>query len=500
MFKPLGLVLLICVATLALVAGCTDGESGGGGGGGSTPAGLAITPNPVAFGTVSTSSTTTVTVTVTNNATTSIDVTSVSILNDTNTVFSLVGAPGATTPIAASASIQFDVQFTPGATAQASTADLEVQNTGPTATITVSISGTAAAAPTFAIAPTPGTPEALGTQSIGGAALTATFTITNTGTANLDITSLSISGTDYSLTTGEVIAPATVTVAPSTGSHVFTVEFDDTGATPATNVVGSVVISHNAGSGTTTINFTADVVAGPTYPPFLPIQATAGLTLQTAVSSGSDDDGQYDVDISTCPFPFNSTTFDRVSVSTNGYIRFGSGSFPSASGFNDDNTFIELAYGTLALPQISFLAEDCTAVTGTTNFYHTVDTANQRIVLQLENFRDLSNSGLNSVQVILYCSAGGNIQISYYNSSTFDNNAPTWSIGVSEPATTATVSNFDFVGATLQQINTGFNLGCIAQDPKHATVAGWTALDGRSILFFRTSTANAFETVVDTTP
>ena len=101
MFKPLGLVLLICVATLALVAGCTDGESGGGGGGGSTPAGLAITPNPVAFGTVSTSSTTTVTVTVTNNATTSIDVTSVSILNDTNTVFSLVGAPGATTPIAA---------------------------------------------------------------------------------------------------------------------------------------------------------------------------------------------------------------------------------------------------------------------------------------------------------------------------------------------------------------------------------------------------------------
>lgn len=500
MFRIIGLSLLVSIATLALLVGCTSGEGGGGSGGGGSPAALAVTPNPVAFGTVSTSSTTNITVTVTNNTAASIDVTSVAILNDVNTVFSLVGAPGATTPIAASASIQFDVQFMPGATAQASTADLEVQNTGPTATITVSITGTAAAAPTFAISPTPGTPEALGTQSIGGAALTASFTISNTGTANLDITSLSISGTDYSLTTGEVIAPATVTVAPSTGSHAFTVEFNDTGATPATNIVGSVVINHNAGSGTTTINFTADVAAGPVYPAFLPLQPTSGMTLQTSVSAGTDDDGQFDIDISTCPFPFNSTTYDRMSISTNGYIRFGSGSFPSATAFNDADTFIEQAYAN-SNAQISFLAEDCTLDAGTSEFYSTIDTANQRVVFRLENYRDLgtSTNAYNSVQVVLYCSGGGNIQISYYN-STFNNNTTSWSIGVSEPATTATVSNFDFVGATLQQINTGFNLGCIAQDPKHATVAGWTALDGRSILFFRTSTANAFETVVDTTP
>ena len=209
-------------------------------------------------------------------------------------------------------------------------------------------------------------------------------------------------------------------------------------------------------------------------------------------SAGSDDDGQYNFDLGTLAFPFNDTTYGCVSISTNGYLRFGpSGSCPSATSYSDSTTNIDDAYAS-GNAQVSWLGDDGYAGSSVTGL---ADTAGNRAIITYLDYHGLGDTGLNDIQIILNCDTG-DIQISY-NDCTFDNSSH-WAIGVSEPAVAGgSAQPHDFTTHGSGTV-TSFGPGAIHQAPEHSTAEAYLPLNGRAIFFQRSGAG--WDLLVDDLP
>jgi len=240
------------------------------------PASVSAMPTSLAFGdqTVATTSTAQ-TITVSNDTTATITVTGVVLTGTDASSFGQVNACG---DVAPGASCTVDVTFTP-TTEGEKTASVEITHTGPGSPITVSLSGVGVAAgtsaPVASVSPT--SVDFLDVEV--GQTSTSQVSVVNTGTANLNVTGVTVTGADAEQFAG---TPAAVcaTLAPNASCTV-SVTFTPTseGAKSAT-----LAIAHNAAASPTTVALTGNGVVAP--PP------AAVASLPTTVDFGIRRVGQ----------------------------------------------------------------------------------------------------------------------------------------------------------------------------------------------------------------
>ena len=216
---------------------------------------------------------------------------------------------------------------------------------------------------------------------------------------------------------------------------------------------------------------------------------------ELTLTSGTHDDGQFNLNIAPLSFPFNGDEYGCVAVSTNGYLRFGpSGRCPAASGFEDVDTDIDDGYRA-GVPQISFLATDG-EIPG--NLQFRIEASTRRLILTIMGYRRLGRVGTNDIQIVLYCDTG-DIQISYGDENTFDCDAGEhWSIGTSEPDVLGgSFQGNDFTNhATVPGDVRTYGPGAVGQNPERTGTSGFRALAGQGILFHRIP-SGGFQVLVD---
>jgi len=209
---------------------------------------LGITPNPIAFGNVTIGAPGTQVVTLTNTGTAAINVTAIASNN-------LVFTHNAVLPmnILAGQTATFNVVFTPTAVG-AQNGILTVTHNGTNGpTITANITGTGLAAPASTLGITPN-PIAFGNVTIGAPG-TQAVTLTNTGTAAINVTAIASNNLVF---THNAVLPMNI-LAGQTAT--FNVVFTST-AVGAQN--GILTVTHNGTNGPTiTANITGTGLAAP---------------------------------------------------------------------------------------------------------------------------------------------------------------------------------------------------------------------------------------------
>lgn len=193
-----------------------------------------LSPTPVAFGNVGVGGTSTQTVTLTNAGNAVMNITGFVVSGPFGTSNNTCGAT-----LAAAASCTIDVTFSPAATGSAS-GSLVLNADTPGAPPSVSISGTGVVAvPQMGVSD----PNLSFGAVVVGTTGTRVLTITNTGTVALTISSISISGVDFS-----IVANNCASILPVGTSCTVTVAFAPGGAdgfagnlTIASDAVGSPI-------------------------------------------------------------------------------------------------------------------------------------------------------------------------------------------------------------------------------------------------------------------
>ena len=174
----------------------------------------------------------TVTYTVTNPGTGDLTIATATSSALSNVTVDSIGAPGSTTVIAGGGTTTFDVQYTPTLAGAFSFGLSFVNDDGDENPFNYTVSGTATGTPEIAVsasiggAVTDGGTNAQGSQLVG-APVSVTYTVTNTGTADLTI-ALATSSAASNVTVGSVGAPASTTVAPAGGTTTFQVQYTPT--------------------------------------------------------------------------------------------------------------------------------------------------------------------------------------------------------------------------------------------------------------------------------
>ena len=154
--------------------------------------------------------------------------------------------------IAAGGSLTFNAIFTPTSTATIN-GNIKLTTNGTPSPLTINVSGTGTAAQAqMTISPSP---VAFNNVNVGSN-LTQNVTLTNTGTAALNITAASITGTGYTM---NLTAPKTINAG---ANSIFTVTFTPTSAGSAP---GSISITSNAPGSPATIRTYRDRHSGPDY-------------------------------------------------------------------------------------------------------------------------------------------------------------------------------------------------------------------------------------------
>ena len=207
---------------------------------------LTVSPGNINFGNVVTNLTNSQTVQITNPSTISVKVTAATV---TGTGF---GTSGLNLPLTLNAgqSSTFNVQFAPK-TAAASSGTLTLVSDATTSPAPITLSGTGIAAGlTLSVNPS--------SVSFGNVNVNATasrsITVTNTGNSDVAISSVTLTGTAFTLTGGSA-----VTLSPSQ-SITLTVQFGPTGAGAA---AGTLTIVSNATGSPATIAVSGSGVAAP---------------------------------------------------------------------------------------------------------------------------------------------------------------------------------------------------------------------------------------------
>ncbi len=203
-----------------------------------TQAGLSVTPASASFGSVVTGNTNSQTIQLTNNGNANLLISQATV---SGTGFSLSGLalPLTLTPGQSGA---FNVQFAPQGSVSA-TGSVSIVSNAPSSPATVTLSGTGLAA-SYTLAVNPGS-LSYGTVTDGSSAAQS-FTVTNTGNANVAITGVSVTGAEYAIASGA----GAVTLSPNQSTAV-SVQFAPTIAGSAT---GTVKIASNATGGTSSVS------------------------------------------------------------------------------------------------------------------------------------------------------------------------------------------------------------------------------------------------------
>jgi hypothetical protein len=154
------------------------------------PTGVTLTPSTYNYGSVNVSSSATTTLTLSNTGTIPLNISSTSLASQVFTIASTT----CTATLGASSSCTYDIEFAPIA-AGAQTATFSVTDAAGTQTAQLTGTGVAVTAPEAALTPAA---EDFGNVTAGDSSTAKTFTLTNSGTAVLPITSVAITGTNAS--------------------------------------------------------------------------------------------------------------------------------------------------------------------------------------------------------------------------------------------------------------------------------------------------------------
>src|SRR5208337_4617613 len=204
---------------------------------------LSANPASVNFGSVSTGSSASQLITLTNTGNAAATISSITA---SGTGFSLTGVSTPAT-VAPSQTLSFTAQFVPTAVGNA-TGTVTVTSNASGSPLTVNLSGAGVQA---GLSVTPSTYN-FGSV-VDGQTKTQALTLTNTGTATLTISSVTASGTGYSVS--GLTTPATVAAGQST---TMTAQFSPT---TAGSLPGTVSISSNAPGSPATVSLTGTGVA-----------------------------------------------------------------------------------------------------------------------------------------------------------------------------------------------------------------------------------------------
>ena len=252
------IAVILTAITLSNCAGYTSASSTGP----TTGAGvLAASATTVSFGSVAVGSSAQQTVSVTNTGSASVDVSQATISGSGFSVMSGTGA--ATLAVGQSATIQ--VQFAP-TSAAAATGNLVVTSDASNPSLTIALSGSGA---TGAVSATPAS-VSFGNVADGTTA-TQAITLKNTGSASVNVSSESVTGTGFgvtgftaqslaagsTMTFNATFAPAStasvsgsISVVTSASATPISVALSGTGAQPGISVTPSSVSFGNVSNGT----------------------------------------------------------------------------------------------------------------------------------------------------------------------------------------------------------------------------------------------------------
>lgn len=208
-------------------------------------ASLSVTPASADFGSVVTGSTNSQTFQLKNSGTASLTVSGATV---TGAGFSLSGLSLPLT-LAPGQSGNFNVQYAPQS-AGAVNGSISIASNAPNSPLAVSLSATGVAAThTLSVSP-----NSLSFGSVtDGSTVSKSFTVTNTGNANVSISGMTVSGSSYSLASGG----GSVTLSPNQSTSA-SVQFAPT-TTGTAN--GSVTIASNATSSATAVSLSGSGVA-----------------------------------------------------------------------------------------------------------------------------------------------------------------------------------------------------------------------------------------------
>lgn len=196
---------------------------------------LAASATTLSFGNVAVGSTAAQSLSITNTGTGAVDITQTTT---SGTGFTVTAGSGAAT-LAVDQSATIQVQFAPSSTA-AATANLVVASDASNPALTIALSGTGAQAGISL------TPSSVNFGSVAaGASATQAITLKNTGTASLVVSSESVTGAAFSVTS---FTPQTLT---SNSSMTFNAVFAPTSSGA---VSGSISVTTNLSPSTTTIS------------------------------------------------------------------------------------------------------------------------------------------------------------------------------------------------------------------------------------------------------
>jgi len=192
--------------------------------GGNAPK-IGVTPTSLSFGTVTVGSPASLALTISNTGNSALSVTA---LTSSNAVFTVT--PAAPLSIAAGASTQITVRFSPTA-AGAQSGSLTIASNDPTnSALTINLTGTGGATQAPAIAVEPASLD-FGNVTVGQTR-DLTVTVRNTGSANLTVNSIASSNARFSATLPA--PPFTVTAG---ASQTVTIRFSPTAAGPQSGTV-----------------------------------------------------------------------------------------------------------------------------------------------------------------------------------------------------------------------------------------------------------------------
>jgi len=175
---------------------------------------LTLTPTSIAFpATIAGTASDAQIVTLKNTGAATLNLTSIALTGSNTTSFTQIGTCGAT--LAASATCQLYVAFTPN-TAAALTATLAIADNASGSPQKVTLTGTGTAAPSVKLSVAT---IAFPTTTHGTTSAAVPVTLTNSGTATLDLTSIALTGTNP--TDFEALSTCSPTLAPAASCTVY---------------------------------------------------------------------------------------------------------------------------------------------------------------------------------------------------------------------------------------------------------------------------------------
>lgn len=233
----IAVVLVMALAGLVSLTGCQGVSAGGNNQ--QQPTTLSLNTATLQFGSIQAGSNKTLTFTASNSGPSSISVSGVSI---SSKYFTLV-SPSLPITVSSGQEVLVSVNFAPNA-AGTFTATATVTSDASNPSITMSLSGTGTASSQSGDLASSPSSEAFGDVTIGSQE-SQTFTLTNNGSASVDISQVSITGTGFQLS--GITTPLSLSSSQST---TFKVVFDPQTAAAAS---GSVTITSDASNSPLTV-------------------------------------------------------------------------------------------------------------------------------------------------------------------------------------------------------------------------------------------------------